>query len=209
MHGTHNMIGIYKITNPNGKVYVGQSTNIAYRFLLYKNLNCKQQKKLYNSLIKYGVENHCFEIIIECELNQLNELERYYQDLYNVLIDGLNLRLTKSTDRNGYFSEETKNRMSIAQTGKKGTEQKKEKCRQRMIGTESFFKGKKHSEKSLALISYRNKGNNNRGKVVIDLLSGVFYNSAEEVANLYGYNPYTLRNKLNGFRSNNTKFMYV
>jgi len=203
------MIGIYKITNPNGKVYIGQSTNIPYRFLLYKRISCKQQKKLYNSLLKHGVKNHSFEIIENCSIQLLNERERYWQDYYNVLENGLNLRLTKSTDRNGYFSNETKIRMSNAQKGKKPSLETRKKFSDRMKGVESTFKGKKHSQKSIDLIIEKNKGNNNRGKVVIDLLSGVFYNSAAEVANLYGFNSFTLRNKLNGFRSNNTNFAYV
>lgn len=57
------MIGIYKITNPNGKIYIGQSTNIDKRFYRYKRLECKGQIKLYNSLKKYGWDAHIIEII--------------------------------------------------------------------------------------------------------------------------------------------------
>ena len=60
------MIGIYKITSPNGRIYVGQSKNIEKRIKCYKSLNCKGQKLLYRSLLKYGVDKHKFEIIIEC-----------------------------------------------------------------------------------------------------------------------------------------------
>ena len=62
------MIGIYKITSPSGKVYIGQSRNIENRFLQYKNKHCRFQFRLYNSFNKYGVENHVFEIIEECEI---------------------------------------------------------------------------------------------------------------------------------------------
>jgi group I intron endonuclease len=75
------MMGIYKITNPNNKVYIGKSINIPLRFRTYKYLNCKEQTKLYNSLKKYGPENHKFEIIEECLLEQLNEREIYYKQL--------------------------------------------------------------------------------------------------------------------------------
>ncbi len=52
------IVGIYKITNPKGKVYIGQSVNIKKRWGDYKCLhNCKEQKMLYNSFIKYGVNN--------------------------------------------------------------------------------------------------------------------------------------------------------
>jgi len=62
------MIGIYKITNPKGKIYIGQSINIKRRFNEYKRLNCSQQPKIYNSLLKYGSDNHKFEIIEEFSL---------------------------------------------------------------------------------------------------------------------------------------------
>jgi hypothetical protein len=35
------MIGIYKIINPNGRIYIGQSTNIEGRWTKYKQLACK------------------------------------------------------------------------------------------------------------------------------------------------------------------------
>ena len=72
------MIGIYKITNPNNKVYIGQSRNIRRRFSAYKRLECKKQVKLFNSLNKYGVINHKFEVIIELDKNiSQEELNNY------------------------------------------------------------------------------------------------------------------------------------
>ena len=43
------MIGIYKITNPKGKVYIGQSIDINRRFNEYQKMLCSQSKKLYYS----------------------------------------------------------------------------------------------------------------------------------------------------------------
>ena len=74
---------IYKITSSKNRVYIGQTINFKVRFSQYQRLDCKNQKKLYNSLLKYGVEKHKFEIICECDINELNDKERYYQDLYN------------------------------------------------------------------------------------------------------------------------------
>ena len=49
------MIGIYKITSPTNKIYIGQSTNIENRWNdYYKMIRCKRQTRLYNSLKKYG-----------------------------------------------------------------------------------------------------------------------------------------------------------
>lgn len=89
------MIGIYKITNPKGKIYIGQSISIERRFKAYFNLNCKKQIILYNSFLKYGVKNHIFETICECDISELNDKERYYQDLFLATSSsGLNCVLT-------------------------------------------------------------------------------------------------------------------
>ena len=99
------MTGIYKITSPSKKIYIGQSVDIEKRFRSYKNLShCKSQIKLYNSFLKYGVNNHIFEIVEECSIELLNDKERYYQDFYNVLNSGLNCLLTKTNDRSGKMS---------------------------------------------------------------------------------------------------------
>ena len=106
------MIGIYKITNPNNKIYIGQSTNIENRKYYYISVKCNKQLKLYNSLKKYGWDKHVFEIVEECSLEQLNEREIYWGEYYNVLgEDGLNLRLG---DARGKCSEEMK--LKIGQT---------------------------------------------------------------------------------------------
>ena len=49
--------GIYKITSPSKKIYIGQSVDIIGRWNLYKKLRCKNQTYLYYSLKKYGFEN--------------------------------------------------------------------------------------------------------------------------------------------------------
>jgi group I intron endonuclease len=106
------MIGVYKIVSPVGKVYVGQSVNVEKRFREYRGLqNCYRQFKLYNSLVKYGVENHSFELLCECDLAELNYLERHYQDLYDVVNSGLNLRYTKVGDKSGYMSPDSIQKM--------------------------------------------------------------------------------------------------
>lgn len=113
------MIGIYKITNINGKVYVGQSVNIINRQRYYRNPNsCKNQTKLNNSINKYGWVNHVFEIIEECDIDQLNIRERYWQEYYNAIEGGLNCRLTKTTDKSGKLSSETKKRIGFSNLGK-------------------------------------------------------------------------------------------
>ncbi len=85
------MIGIYKFTNPKGKVYIGKSKHIEVRKEDYKSEKIYQQRKIYYSIKKYGLENHEFEIIEECSIDQLDEREIYWIKQYNSVEEGLNL----------------------------------------------------------------------------------------------------------------------
>ena len=122
------MIGIYKITSPLGKIYIGQSIDIDYRFYVYKKLKCKQQLRIYNSFLKHGVDNHVFEVIEECNVEFLNERERYWQDYYNVLgKKGLNCILVSTNECSKVLSKETKSKISNSLFGFKHTEESKGK----------------------------------------------------------------------------------
>jgi len=104
------MIGIYKITSPSGKIYIGQSINIEKRFKDYQYINSiKNQVKLYNSFKKYEIKNHKFEIVEECSIEQLNEREIYWGLYFNSIAEGLNHKLG---NQNSIISEETKLKMS-------------------------------------------------------------------------------------------------
>ena len=129
------MIGIYKITSPSNKVYIGQSIDITTRWNAHrKSINNKKKTKLINSFLKYGVDNHIFEIIEICEVKDLNQQERYWQDFYNVIEEGLNLKLTQTDDRSGYLSEEAKEKMSIA--ARKVADEGRNYCKKKSIKKE-------------------------------------------------------------------------
>lgn len=102
------MIGIYKIVSPTGKVYIGQSIDTERRLQEYVNSNkSKGQPKLHRSLVKYGFSEHIFEVIEECSVEELNTRERYWQEYYDVLKEGLNCLLTKAGNRSGKMSKES------------------------------------------------------------------------------------------------------
>lgn len=70
------MIGIYKITNLiNGKIYIGQSTNIERRF---KEHLKKGRSVISKEILKEGRENFSFEVLEECLKNDLNRRELFY-----------------------------------------------------------------------------------------------------------------------------------
>lgn len=218
------MIGIYKITSPSGKVYIGQSIDIKRRFTTYKlNKNNVKQPRLYGSFKNHGVKNHLFEIIEECKIQELNNRERYYQDLYDATgKNSLNCVLTKtnfldyiiseetklkliknSTGRK--HTEETKLKLSIAHKGKKLNSEHKEKLRQKLIGRKGHCKKASQETKE----KYRINSSKHLSKIVLDFQTGVFYDSAKEVSDLYGYKQSTFRCKMNGININNTNFKYV
>lgn len=86
--------GIYKITSPSGKVYVGSSRNIEARWYRHKH-DLKAGKHhsppLQRSHDKYGVDGFSHEILEVCDVADLINKEQHYIDLlkpeYNVASD--------------------------------------------------------------------------------------------------------------------------
>lgn len=132
------LIGVYKITSPSGKVYVGRSCDIHKRWVGYKVKVNKKQTKLYNSFRKHGVEKHIFEIIELCELDQLNEKETFYIKKYNSYNTGHGLNLTGGGDGQLFLSKEAREKIGNFHRGNKYnvgkhlSESTKEKLRQIM-----------------------------------------------------------------------------
>jgi group I intron endonuclease len=124
--------GIYKITSPSGKVYIGQSYDIHNRYIRYKKLSCKAQVKLYESLRKYGFENHTFEVLQQAPKEELNQLEKNYVWRYNSMDRKVGLNL-KEGGYNGNLSEETKDKIrqkAIGRTASLETRDKMSKVRE-------------------------------------------------------------------------------
>jgi group I intron endonuclease len=88
-------------------------------------MRCKDQVKIYNSLLKYGVDAHIFEVLELCETEQLNNRERHYQDLYDSVANGLNLLYVKSEHFNGGHSDESKKKISDSLKGRTFTDEHK------------------------------------------------------------------------------------
>jgi hypothetical protein len=93
------MVGIYKITNPEGKTYVGLSKEIEKRWISHKNLQFKGNELLRESLTKYGGDSHLFEVVEEIDISflertegnsLLRKRERYWIKELGTFYDGLN-----------------------------------------------------------------------------------------------------------------------
>lgn len=88
------MIGIYKITNHiNGNVYIGQSVEIEKRWENHKTGKCNSHKSLvHKAILKYGIDNFSFTVLIECPIEKLDFFECYYIRYFDSLApNGYNL----------------------------------------------------------------------------------------------------------------------
>lgn len=170
--------GIYKITSPSGRIYIGQSKDIYKRWNAYKNLESKSQPRLHKSLLKYGYENHEFEIIQRCDHCELNDREIFYINFFNTFnsTHGLNLKmgglsgvvsaesLKKIGDgnRGKKLSDETKALISKNNArynlGKKASPETREKIRQARLKQKCPNTGKKRSPEICARFSEARKG---------------------------------------------------
>ncbi len=89
------MVGIYKITNTvNGKCYIGQSRDIEARWKKHLSVyKSSPDWELYRAFKKYGISKFTFEIIEECQINELNEREIYWIAQYDSFNNGYNMTL--------------------------------------------------------------------------------------------------------------------
>ena len=201
------MIGIYKITNPKGKIYIGQSINIEKRIKHYYNLTCKAQPILFNSLKKYGIRNHKLEILEECVESDLNKRERYYQEFFDSVENGLNCRYTETLEKSGKLSVETKEKMSKAQ--KKRFENKEHHSKGAKRSKESKkkmsekAKGRVFSDEHIRNLSESHKGkmtgqDHPFSKTILHLDYGIYYFSIKEAAESLGVERRVLGCQLRG-----------
>ncbi len=139
---------IYKITSPSGRVYIGQTSNLTQRFKDYKYKDCKKQQKIYNSLCKYGPENHKFKIvcgIYDEPIENVAKIEQKVLDIHkNAGISMLNIR---DAGCRGKHSEESKLKMSLAQKDRKQTPEQVEKNRLGQLGKKLSEEHKKNISK--------------------------------------------------------------
>lgn len=147
------MAGIYKITSPTGKIYIGQtSKEFKERFKAYKTLNCKKQRKLYNSLVKYGPENHIFEIVEEFkDYIPLEALDPFELCIYIEYVTAGYEMLNLQEPGNGKHSKESKELMCISRQGNKNRLGKKNKfplSKETRKKMSEAHKGKIQSEES-------------------------------------------------------------
>ena len=87
--------GIYKITHiDSGISYIGQAKDIKERWVSHVKcslgIDTPVTSQLYAFTREKGIDNFTFEILEKCGINELNEKEKFYIDLYQTYDFGLN-----------------------------------------------------------------------------------------------------------------------
>jgi hypothetical protein len=87
--------GIYKITHiDSGISYIGQAKDIKERWVTHVKcslgIDTPVTSQLYAFTREKGIDNFTFEVLEKCSINELNEKEKFYIDLYQTYDFGLN-----------------------------------------------------------------------------------------------------------------------
>ncbi len=214
-----NIIGyIYKITSPNGKIYIGQTINKIQRKYHYNSGDFKQQIKLWNNTQFYKWNPaDTYEIIEECYcgINKefINERERYWIKYYDSFKNGLNCNEGGHGNLGHSPSKETLKKMSESKKGIKHSEERNKR-------KSEITKGRKHTDDAklkmskvkrermndniknkirLGLIGNKNGiGNKGTPKKVICLNNKKVYNSIKEAADMLDLHATNITNVCKG-----------
>lgn len=172
------MVGIYKITSPSGKVYIGQSWDIARRWKEYEWYNGLGQPLLYRSLLKYGVLNHTFQIIHElpADVSQatLNDYETLYWNCYKDC--GVLLLNVREPGSNGRLSADSVSKRSATRkvNGFTITKEHADKIVATKKATGAYAKGWETRRKNNTHQNLHNR------RQLLHIETGIIYNSVTE-----------------------------
>lgn len=185
---------IYKITSPTGRIYIGQTVDIHRRIIHYRNGHCKKQDKLNKSFLKHGFNKHIIEVILYCAANELNNIERFFQDKYDASNNfNLNIKLIRSSDRSGYLGQSIKDKIGIANSGHK-----------------NGMYGRVIKESSRQLQRDKLTGSNNYlSKLIFNSVTGIYYDCLNEAAFSINMKKPTLWVNLKINKINKTNFIYA
>lgn len=203
------MIGIYKITNPKGRIYIGESSNIEKRIQQYSRGHYNKQWKLSNSIKKYGWDAHQVDVLEECAISILRERERHWQLEYDSITTGLNLKLTGVGEIKTADSPEVSTNRSKGQTGRQHSTKTKELL-------SAIRKGKRKPEgfgesirlaKTGTKLTEQHKENIRKSHQKACMVDGVEYSSCKEAAKKLHIPERTLQHRLHSKNYTNCCYM--
>ena len=193
---------IYRLWWPNCKHhYVGQTKNLKARVRVHFH-KLKQQKhdnirlqRVYN---KYGLPR--IKILITAEVSMLSPLEEYFISKNHNEQYCCNILKFAGTVKGLKHTAESRLKMSNSHKGKRLSESHKLKIKQSGLlvvrdkrALSDFFKG----------------ANNHKSKIVIDLETGIFYDTLNEATTAKGLHYKRTSSYLSGKRKNKTSLAYA
>lgn len=213
----NNRFYVYIHTKPDGTpFYVGKGTGRRAYMKTNRNKHWK------NTISKY--ENYRVDIFKDkLNENDANNLEIILIKAFGRMDLSLGTLVNMTNggecgnDRPTKHKDETKKKISKAMSiikkgnkiwlGRKHKDSSKLKLSISKIGELNPMFGKKPKEESINHLIKFNK--ENRSKLVLDIETGIYYNSVIEAAELLGYSKSTLASRLNGRLKNNTNLRYA
>lgn len=117
---------IYRYISPSGKSYIGQTTNENIRREHWNTLGPYAGRKINRAREKYGLSSFTYEVIErntysnkDIAREELNKLEIYYIGLYDSYRHGYNCTIGGDSTLGCVCTEDTKNKISRANRGKR------------------------------------------------------------------------------------------
>lgn len=134
----NNRSGIYAIENiVTGKKYIGSSDNIPRRFSKHQSqlrTNTHHNIKLQHSWNKYGSESFLFYPLLFCPQSELIDREQCAIDTFQSVLRGYNI-LPQAGRTSGYkHTDEARQNMSMAQTGREVSLEARDNMRKGQLG---------------------------------------------------------------------------
>lgn len=112
---------IYRYTSPNGKIYIGKTTNEKHRIATHKYEAKHPKNYFHRAIAKYGFDKFTYEVLFRTKsfdrLNYLlNTMEQYYIKKYNTTDPTIGYNLTDGGEGTKGFkhTEETRKKMSLS-----------------------------------------------------------------------------------------------
>lgn len=130
--------GIYSILNKvNGKLYVGQTTNLHQRWIQHKHRlrnNYHFNPHLQSAWNKYGEDAFEYNPLEHCTKKELGNCEDWWIEYFDATNREKGYNLRKGGNEHFEVSDETKEKLRIANLGKTMSEETRQKLRKANLG---------------------------------------------------------------------------
>lgn len=192
-------------------------------------------KHLLRHVAKYGIDTLSFELLESCPVETIISREQFYLDSLQPFVNnGFNTSAIAGSTIGVKHTEEAKRKMSMLKKGKKPGEEVRARMsrsqRGRRMSPETIEKmrraqsnksygpearrnmslshiGKKQSQETKDKRAAALRGKTKNGTVVLNLSTGIFYDSIKDAAFACGLVHSTLHRKVIGIHTNNTPFV--